>query len=120
MFMKRISLRVRTQVFLPWQCFGAYSGEMGSDSSPNMRLKAVSYRATASIEEISIGQFEPCLQAGFHFPAKAVEAFHGEQLSGGAIGLAGVEFQFALESDYLFYCFRQFADGEVFAAADVD
>lgn len=85
-----------------------------------MRLEAVSHWATAGIKEIGIGQFEPCLQAGFHFPAKAAEAFHGEQFSGGAIGLAGVEFQFALETDYLFYCFRQFADGEVFAAADVD
>ena len=53
-------------------------------------------------------------------PAERVKAGDVHQLSRGAVGLCGVEDQRALEAEHAGDGLGQFADGDVFAGADVD
>ena len=53
-------------------------------------------------------------------PAETVELAHVDELARGAVGLACVEYDFALETDSLHHEFAEFADGELLAGAHVD
>ena len=53
-------------------------------------------------------------------PAEAVELAHVDELARGAVGLARVEHDFAIETDRLHDEFAEFADGEFLARTHVD
>ncbi len=67
---------------------------------------------------ISIPQ--PLLKPNRGLPAQGLEARHVQQLAWGAVRLAGVEVQPPPETDDAGDGLRQFADGHVRAAADID
>lgn len=53
-------------------------------------------------------------------PSEAVKLADIDELAHGAIGLGGVEEDFALEVNGLYHQLGEFADGELLACADID
>lgn len=66
------------------------------------------------------GETDSLFQAGGVVPAEVVEAGYIHELARSAVRLGSVEDQLATEAKDCRYSFRQFADGCVFARADVD
>ena len=53
-------------------------------------------------------------------PAEAVELVYGDEFARSAVGLGGVELDFAFEAYGVSYQFGEFTDGELLAGAYID
>jgi hypothetical protein len=71
-------------------------------------------------QEILIRLGDAFAETGLRLPSESLKARHVEQLTCRAVGLEGIENQFAAESDDLGDQFRGFADGNLIADADVN
>ena len=67
-----------------------------------------------------ISQLDAITQRGLGRPAQALEAADVEQLARRTVGLGGIKHDAALEADDVHHGLGQFADGDVFAGADID
>ena len=66
------------------------------------------------------GPANSLLELGGVAPAQVMEAGDVHELAWGAVGFGGVEDEIAFETEDFGYGLGQFADGDVFARADVD
>ncbi len=72
------------------------------------------------LQEPFVGPRDPFAQSDGVVPAQAVQFGDIEEFARRPVGFGRVPGQVALESDDVTDQFRQFADGDVFAAADID